>query len=74
MCKYLSTAAEEIGADTFFGSGPGVDEEENGEVEPVEKWRKFRVNAVQTCEILMARKLDEWEKVTFYLHRSQILC
>ena len=26
-------------------------------------WTKFRVNAAKMCEILMNRKLQEWEKV-----------
>jgi len=113
LCSYLSTAAEEVGAETFFGrefrfvdtdenvAGNDVDaenvddvekefekldlkkeseetekdsksEKDQEETELVEEedkaaswtaWTKFRVNAVKMCEILMNRKLQEWEKV-----------
>ena len=125
LCSYLSTAAEEVGAETFFGrefrfvdvaetddndavdgdaDAGGLDEvekvlgklgletkdesskskdEKNSETETgsaneteeteiVEEedkaatwktWTKFRVNAVKMCEILMNKKLQEWEKV-----------
>ena len=129
LCSYLSTAAEEVGAETFFGrefrfvdsaeteandvivgdsDAGGLDEvekelgkldletkdeeksskskstteqkseaevEETDVVEEEEEdkaatwktWTKFRVNAVKMCEILMNKKLEEWEKVVTYL-------
>ena len=109
LCSYLATAAEEVGADNFFGQefclgedGAEIQDEANNEddstdnvdavgdvenelknldlkedqdeglpqaAEEEEKtltwksWTKFRVNAARMCEILMNKKLEEWEKV-----------
>lgn len=66
LCSYLATAADEVGADSFFGqSADDAADESQEEDDTLQKWRKFRVNAIKTSEILMNRKLDEWEKVSF---------
>lgn len=67
LCSYLSTAASEIGADNFFGQGYDHDN-------PTADWRRFRVNAVRSCEILTGRKLEEWEKEMFLFPRACRVC
>mgnify|MGYP001181904156 CR=1 FL=1 len=74
LCSYLATAAEEVGADIFFGQQiefnddeDDDDEKENGE-KPNEKilswksWTKFRVKAAKMAEILLGKPLDPHEK------------
>ena len=38
------------------------------------EWTKFRMNAVRTCQILMGRPLQEWEKEVFLFPRACRVC
>ncbi len=40
------------------------------------RWRRFRVNAVQTCQVLLGRSrpLEEWEKEMFLFPRACRRC
>ena len=85
MCSYLATAAEEVGADTFFGhqidfgaedEDTPVDGEKEIDLNPNEKtkswksWTKFRVNAAKMSEILIGRALEPHEKEVFLFPKS----
>ena len=89
LCSYLASAAEEVGAEIFFGHQIEFDEEiepQNGgeerdlEEKPNEKtkswrsWTKFRVNAAKMCEILIARSLEPNEKEVFLFPRACRVC
>ena len=84
LCSYLATAAEEVGAETFFGHQLEFDEEDdecqeieerpNDKVKSWKSWAKFRVNAVRTCEILMGRPLEQFEKEVFLFPRACRVC
>lgn len=83
VCSYLATAAEEVGADNFFGHQIEFEDEDEVEVEeerPNEKskswksWTKFRVNAVKMCEILTGRPLAPFEKEVFLFPRACRQC
>jgi len=84
----LTTAAEEVGADNFFGhqlefkddEEPENDTEREIEESPNEKskswssWTKFRVNAAKMCEILIGRPLAPFEKEVFLFPRACRVC
>lgn len=69
LCNYLCSAAEEIGADNFFGKG-----QEDEEDDPAKRWKIFRMNAIRTAEILTGRTMEEWEKEMFLFPRACRLC
>jgi hypothetical protein len=64
------------------GNEPEVDgdhaqegeEEEEDKAASWKSWTKFRVNAAKMCEILMNRKLQEWEKVCLNLLKRNMIC
>jgi hypothetical protein len=62
------------------GNEPEVDGDHAQEGEEEDKaaswksWTKFRVNAAKMCEILMNRKLQEWEKVCLNLLKRNMIC
>ena len=71
-----------MGADCFFGKAfddikfDGTDaenEEDDGRGSAV-AWKRFRVNAVRTCEIMMGGALNEWEKEMFLFPRACRRC
>ena len=75
LCNYLAAAAAEVGADTFFaaaveGEGTSSSEEEN----PWRSWRQFRVRAIQTCEAILSRSLEIWEKEMFLFPKACRVC
>ena len=86
LCSYLATAAEEVGADIFFGQQiefnddeDDDDQKENGE-KPNEKilswksWTKFRVKAAKMAEILLGKPLDPHEKEIFLFPKACRVC
>lgn len=82
LCSYLATAAEEVGAELFFGRQLEFEDEENEEIceNPNEKtkswksWTKFRVNAAKMCEILMGKPLEPHEKEIFLFPKACRVC
>ena len=44
------------------------------EIRSLIEWTKFRMNAVKTCQILMGRQLQEWEKEVFLFPRVCRVC
>ncbi len=50
------------------------DEYEIEEGDGTTRWRRFRTNAIQTCQILLGRSLEEWEKEMFLFPRSCRRC
>ena len=67
---------------TMFVS-PGADGEECGQGEydsandpdsPPSRWRRFRVSAAQTCQVLLGGPLEEWEKEMFLFPRCCRRC
>ena len=45
-----------------------------GELRTSREWTQFRMNAVKTCQILMGRPLQEWEKEVFLFPRTCRVC
>lgn len=78
LCSYLSTAAEEVGADLFFGQELEFEDEEDNEPNQKTKnwqsWTKFRVNAAKMSEILIGRSLEPFEKEVFLFPKACRLC
>jgi hypothetical protein len=78
LCSYMATAAEEIGAETFFSRGLDIGDDDEEDVhrseDPSANWTRFRVNAVRMCEVLLARRLEEWEKEVFLFPRACRKC
>ena len=90
LCSYLATAAEEVGADTFFGQQIEFNDEEDAqddvcqaqeiEEKPNEKikswksWTKFRVKAAKMAEILLGKPLEPHEKEIFLFPKACRVC
>ena len=60
LCNYLATACQAAGLDNFFSGHSG---------ETREEWNKFRMNAVQTCSVILSRPLDLAEQEVFLFPR-----
>ena len=89
VCSYLSTAAEEVGAEIFFGQQIEFNDEDEPteddhekilEERPNEKtrnwksWTKFRVNAAKMAEILTGKDLEPHEKEIFLFPKACRVC
>ena len=90
LCSYLATAADEVGADTFFGQQIEFNDEEDAqddvcqaqeiEEKPNEKikswksWTKFRVKAAKMAEILLGKPLEPHEKEIFLFPKACRVC
>jgi len=88
LCNYLSAAAGEVGADTFFAAGTGpeadalpITDEGNADEDVAangasawRSWRQFRVRAIFTCEAIMRRSLELYEREVFFFPQACRVC
>lgn len=44
------------------------------EPSPWRSWRKFRIHAIQTCEVILSRSLEVWEREMFLFPKACRVC
>ena len=60
LCNYISSAADMGGVSNFFSGHEGKSKSE---------WNLFRMNAVKTCSVMLARELEMPEQEMFLFPR-----